>query len=485
MRINRIAILGDGIVGWMAAAALQRGLSGSGITITIVPVAGEDASLDPFGQGAAILPEFHSFLDALEVEEADLLRAARGCFSLGGVFLGWSRPDTDWFAPFGDVGAPLNGAGFYDLAARLRNAGHRVRMADFSLAAMAAAQGRFAHPLADRGSVRFSYGYGLHLHLGGFANLLRSIAPKVELSAAPYQAAIRADDGVVQGLRLEDGNMVAGDLFLDCSGAQALLCASHGFEDWSHWLPVNRAISRVIEREGALPPYSHAAAHRSGWLRTVTLNGALAETWMYDAAHVSEDALASFDAASATTFVQGRRSRAWCGNVIALGAAACVLEPLHGHALQMAANAIQRLLVLFPADLNGPEAAEYNRLTASETDRVRDFVIGHYKTNARDGEPFWDAARGMAVPEMLQHKLDVFASRGRVPIYDDEVFETEEWAALLDGQGVHPRRCDALAEAMPEGVIIQHMIRLHRLIAEAAQSMPSHHVTLQRMGLTR
>jgi tryptophan halogenase len=146
-------------------------------------------------------------------------------------------------------------------------------------------------------------------------------------------------------------------------------------------------------------------------------------------------------------------------------------------------NAIRRLIGLFPNNAEGPEAGEYNRLTASEADRVRDFVIAHYKTNGRSGEPFWDAARAMPVPEELQYKLDLYASRGRMPIYDDEMFDRAEWIAALDGQGLHPRRYDALAETIPETAIIQHVTRVRELIVDAARAMPNHGVTLNRIGV--
>ncbi|MBL7372824.1 tryptophan 7-halogenase, partial [Escherichia coli] len=93
----------------------------------------------------------------------------------------------------------------------------------------------------------------------------------------------------------------------------------------------------------------------------------------------------------AISLAQGRRAAAWTGNVVALGAAAMLVEPLHGWNLALLRNALDRLIGLLPAAPNGPEPAEYNRLTAREADRVRDFAILHYKTNGRIGEPLWDA----------------------------------------------------------------------------------------------
>ncbi|RYD58836.1 MAG: hypothetical protein EOP60_02835, partial [Sphingomonadales bacterium] len=408
------------------------------------------------------------------VDEDMLLRFARGTFALGAAFVGWAGAQSGWFLPFGDIGAGMGRVAFPPLVARLRAAGHPVRPTDFSLAAVAAAAGRFARPSEDRRSVLSSYGYGLNLDKAALAAVCRGRAKGVVHHAAPFVRAVRAENGHVAVLELEGGAQVAGDLFLDCSGPAALLSEGHGFESWAKWLPCDRVVTRSNAQQGVPPPYAHAGAHASGWLRSVPLIGGPSEAMLFASAHHSDDA--------AVTICQGRRTRAWQGNVVAIGAAAALIEPLYGHNLQLVHNAIRRLIGLFPNTAGGVEATEYNRITAEEADRVRDFVIAHYKTNGRTGEPFWDQARAISVPDELQYKLDLYASRGRMPMYDEEMFDRSEWIAALDGQGLHPRRYDALADTVPEPAIIQHVARLREMIVAAAKAMPGHGDTLARIG---
>lgn len=474
MAIRRVAILGGGVAGWMSALGLGRALHGSGIAIALVETGGPDHSIGPFGPGETAPPAFHGFLGEHGVDEDALLRAARGTFSLGAAFVGWAGAQSGWFLPFGDVGAAMGLVPFPPLVARLRAAGHPVRATDFSLAAVAAAAGRFARPSEDSRSVLSSYGYGLNLDKAALAAVCRDLAQSVTHHEAPFARAVRSENGDVVAIELEGGASIAGDLFLDCSGAAALLSQDHGYESWAKWLPCDRVIERSTAQKGIPPPYTHAGAHASGWLRSVPLIGGPSEAMLFASAHHSDDA--------AVTIHQGRRTRAWHGNVIALGAAAALIEPLYGHNLQLVHNAIARLIALFPNRAGGVEAGEYNRITAEEADRVRDFLIAHYKTNGRTGEPFWDQARAMPVPDALQYKLDLYASRGRMPMYDEEIFDRSEWIAALDGQGVHPRRYDAIADTIPEPAIIQHVTRLRELIVEAAKAMPNHGFVLAQIG---
>lgn len=470
--IRGIGIVGGGVAGWMAALALVRALPG--IQVSLIETEGPDWSLGPFGPAEASLPDFPAWLGEHGIDEGALLRAARGSFSLGTAVSGWAAREADWFLPFGTIGAPLATIAFHQLAARMREAGQPVRLADYSLAAIAAAAGRFARPSPDPRSILSSFGYGLHLDRAGLADALRAAAGLEP--AGRFRRAI--GEGTVSAVELREGGQVTADLWLDCSGPGASLARrlDDRWEDWSAWLPCDRVIETWTEVEGVPPPHAHAGAFEAGWQRTVPLAGGQGGALFYAAAQLP-------DQPGAIPLVQGRRTAAWTGNVVALGAAALRVEPLHGWNLALLANALTRLVGLLPAAPDGPEAAEYNRLTAAEADSVRDFAILHYKTNGRTGEAHWDAARAMPVPEALRRKLDLHASRGRVPLGDEELFGADDWIAALDGQGLRPRRYDALADAISEARLIDHAGRVRALILDAVRAMPHHGAMLRAEGL--
>jgi tryptophan halogenase len=331
--------------------------------------------------------------------------------------------------------------------------------------------GRFARPLDDPASVLSTYSYGLHLPRGGYRDSLRdlALARGVRPHESPFAAAQLSERGDLAGLRLADGETVPGELFIDASGPSGRLietALTTGFESWRAWLPCDRAVESASSTQIPPAPYSHIEARASGWRRVVPFQGGVGEALV---------SCSDFADAEGTAFESGRRKRAWNRNCIALGAAAATVEPLQSTSLHLLQTALARLLRLFPDSLDhAAEAAEYNRQTGEELDRLRDFLILRYKLNGRLGEPFWDAVRAMEVPEPLARKIALFESRGRVPLLDGDMFEQEEWAALLDAQGVRPRRYDPRADALPPERIRAHFTAMRTIMLKAAAALPLH-----------
>lgn len=467
----RVVILGEGVAGWAAAALLARSLPAPHYSIYLVPTGKPDDSLGPVGAVEATLPLVREFHLRLGLSEDELVPASGASYALGAAWSGWSSTEPTFFLPFGDIGAPLEAVAFHQLAGRVRAAGGVVRFGNYSLAAMAAQMGRFARPSDDPTSVLSTYSHGFHFPLGRYASALRDVAlgGGVRVGGSPFAAAELDERGDLAELRLESGETVAGDLFIDCSGPSAHLVAgalSTGFESWRGWLPCDRASSSLAPTAVPPSPYSHIEANPVGWRRVVPVQGGVGELLL---------TCSAFAEGSGVPFESGRRKRSWVRNCIAVGAAAATVEPLHSTSLHLVHRAVARLLRLFPASRHSPaEAAEYNRQTNEELDRLRDLLILPYKLNGRRGEPFWDALRAMEVPEPLARKIALFESRGRIPLLDGDMFEEAEWAALLDALGVRPRRYDPRAGALPTERIERHLSSIRSTMLEAAARLPLH-----------
>ncbi|MBC9033402.1 tryptophan 7-halogenase [Sphingomonas sp. JC676] len=448
-----IAIVGDGVAAWMTAATLARRLPRDRYAIHVI----EPGRPTPecLGSSLTALPSLVGFHAMLGITEEMILREARGTAALGVAYSGWSADGGASFFPFGAVGAPMASVAFHQLAARLVAAGRAVRPANYSVAALAAQSGRFAA----------GQPHGLHLELAAYRKAMRSVALAHGATAADGPlVAVTVEDGRIAGLALPSGT-ISPHLVLDCTGPARLAIGAleARFQSWKAWLPCDRMVSG-FSTEPVAPLYGQMFAEDAGWSCLTPLAGGTAELACYSTAFAGSDGGEAFE--------NGRLDAPWIGNCIALGTAAAVAEPLHPIGLQLTQSALARLITLLPATPEAAvEAAEYNRISANELDSVRDFLTMHYATSTRAG-PFWDTVRAAPLPERAAYKRTLFEATGRIVMYDEEMFDAEDWVTLFDAHGIRPRRHDALADGFSLDEIERHFARVRQDVIETVRAIP-------------
>jgi tryptophan 7-halogenase len=468
--VRTVVIVGGGSAGWMTAAALATTLAGR-CTITVVedPAQVEDSGcLLPFESSLPGLTVFHTLLG---LNEDALIASTGATFSLGRSFAGWTAGGP-YIHPFGEFGATIAGAGFHHLYERRRAQGVKEQLEDYCLAATAAKLGRFARPTTDPRSVMSTMGYGLHLKVADYVAELRRLALGRGVTAiAGAVDDCELEEGMIRAV-IADGVRIPGDLFIDCTGQDGGLIRERlqtPWVDWSEWLACDRFVGAISPTPLPDQPLTSVEATTSGWTLRAPLQAESGQASFYSSATTPDEDL------TALPFSQGRLASPWVGNCVAIGLSAAVVEPLEPTSLHIVQTGIARLLGLWP-DLSfaGGEAAEYNRTMGAELDRIRDFLIAHYRLNDRQGQPFWDRARAVAAPEQLALKQHQFESRGRLVLHDEEAFVEPSWIALFLGQGLNPRRHHVLADQIPDPALDQTFARMRQVIQNAAQSMPPH-----------
>jgi tryptophan halogenase len=486
-QIRSICILGGGTAGWMTAAGISNKLKGLGVDIQLI----ESDQIGTVGVGEATLPHIRFFNNTLGIDEREFMRATKATFKLGIEFCDWGRLGDHYVHPFGDYGAPIDGVDFHHFWLRLWQKGHKTSLDDYAFPVLAAEAGKFRHPGADTSEIGNNFGYAYQFDSGRYAKFLRRYAEDngVTRTEGRVTAATRdANTGHVTKITLEDGTSATADLFIDCSGFRGVLIEQElntGYEDWSQWLPCNRAIAVPCEQAGPSLPYTRATARKAGWQWRIPLQHRTGNGHVYWNEYISDEAaldqLMSTLEGPATAepkqlyFKTGKRKRLWNQNVIAIGLSGGFLEPLESTSIHLIQQGVTELLELFPdRDFDPADAREYNRRMDLQFDRVRDFLLLHYVATQRDDSEMWRYFRNMTLPVSLQEKIESWTSRGYVQRYEQGVFLPPSWVAVMAGQNLMPARFDPRAGTMAETKMRETLEKIATASAAAVQSAPAH-----------
>jgi tryptophan 7-halogenase len=487
--IRKILIVGGGTAGWMSAAALARSVNRDRCRIELV----ESSEIRTVGVGEATIPALLSFNRALGIDEGDFVRKTQATFKLSIHFVNWARENHVYYHPFSSTyGVDLDLIPFHQYWLKMRSLGDTTPLTDYSMAAVAARMGKFDLPTDDPRSVLSTYGYAYHFDASLYAAYLRTYAEArgvVRIDAKVTDVKLRGEDGFIEHVVLEDGRQLSADLFIDCSGFRGLLieqAMKTGYDDWSHWLPCDRAVATQCEyTSDAITPYTRATAHEAGWQWRIPLQHRIGTGYVYCSRHISDDAaadklLANLEGPKLADpwplrFTAGHRKTFWNKNCVAIGLAAGFMEPLESTSIHMIQTAVTKLIALFPdRDFDPLLAEEYNRKTQQEFEHIRDFLVLHYHATERDDSPLWRECRAMQIPDTLQYKMEQFRHYGKIVTNGFELFQDSNWLAVMVGQFVLPQRYDPLVDHRDLDTIFKQLLSVKQMIANAANAMPTH-----------
>lgn len=479
-KVKKVVIAGGGTAGWVAAAALSSQL-GPLIEVTLV----ESDDIGTVGVGEATIPTIRTFHHLLGLNERDFMRATRATFKLGIAFENWARNGDRYIHSFGQIGRPTWMGGFHNIWLQARAEGFGGELSDYCFELQAAEAGKFFT------SEKSPINYAFHLDASLYARFLRQFsetkgAKRVEGKIAKVEQ--DAASGFITALTLESGERLEGDLFIDCTGFRGLLIEQTlraGYEDWTHWLATDSALAVQTRSVGEPPPYTRAIARQSGWQWRIPLQHRVGNGLVYSSAHLSDDE------AHATLFANiegevlteprpiryrtGRRRKVWEKNCIALGLSSGFVEPLESTSIHLIMIGVTRLIQLFPfSGVSDALARRYNEMADSELERIRDFIILHYKATERDDTAFWRHCRDMDVPDTLKQRLALFRESALVYQAPDDLFRVDSWLQVMLGQRIEPQGRHHMGRLMTREQMQRALDGLRTNIANAVAKMPSH-----------
>ena len=484
--LNHIVIVGGGSAGWMTAAGLAYTVQGS-TKITLI----ESEEIGTIGVGEATIPPIRHFNQRIGIDEAEFLKKTQGTFKLGIEFIDWTRKGHAYFHPFGQYGAEFDTVPFYHHWMQAYLNGEAPDIGEYCMAWVAARNGKFSHPPQDRRLIQSRLDYAYHFDATLYGRFLRTFSEEKgvkRIEGKVTNVKRNSENGFISHVQLEDGTTINGDFFVDCTGFYGLLIEKTlkaGYDDWSHWLPCNRAIAVTCQRTEPLLPHTKSTAEAAGWRWRIPLQTRTGNGHVYSDAHMDQQTaedllLLGLDAKALIEpkhlrFVTGRRKKFWDKNCVAIGLSAGFMEPLESTSLHLIQYGVMRLLAMLPGQNFSPLLAEeYNALTIAEYERIRDFLILHYKATERGDSEFWRYCANMEIPDRLAYKIEHFRSHGLIVSDERELFTNPSWIAVYLGQNIIPERAPAAAQMRNKIPVADRLNEIRRAMNEAADAMPTH-----------
>ncbi|MES1200627.1 MAG: tryptophan halogenase family protein [Pseudomonadota bacterium] len=483
--LSRIVIVGGGTAGWMAGASLGKLLSKAHYSVTLI----ESDEIGIVGVGEATIPPIMTFNRTLNIDENEFMRATNATFKLGIEFVDWRRLGHSYFHPFGTYGVDMENINFHHFFIRHKLAGGSHNQEEFNTATMAARAGRFGKTTEPSPLPPISYAYQFDASL--YAKFLRTFAEKegvTRIEGKIVNVVQRASDGFIEKLVLDEGREVEGDFFIDCSGFRGLLIEQTlhaGYDDWSQWLPCNRAIAAPCERVEPITPYTRSSAREAGWQWRIPLQHRTGNGYVYCSDFLSDDEaeeklVSRLDGTLTGQprrlgFVTGTRKEPWKKNVIALGLSSGFLEPLESTSIHFIQAGIGRLFLLFPrAGFDSGMIAKYNAMSRGEMEHVRDFLVLHYKATERTDTPFWRHCQQIPLTDSLKERWDLYQNEAHLVIYPNELFKEASWFAVFTGQGVSPRSYHPFADIVEAAELERRLDLISGDVSKRVANMPTH-----------
>jgi len=476
----RVVIAGGGTAGWVTAAVLSAQIGGL-LDITLV----ESDTIGIIGVGEATIPTHKSFHNLIGVDEAEFMRETKATFKLAIAFENWGALGERYVHPFGSYGKGTWMSDFHSMWRQAKDHGFGGEFDEYCVELQAAEKSKFG-PLQKQ-----SLNHAYHLDSSLYAKYLRKKSEQrgvTRLEGFIDDVRLDEESGDIKSLMLDDGRVIQGDLFIDCTGFRALLIRKAlgvKYIGFDKWLRVNRAVAVQTEPEDDIIPYTRCRAQGAGWQWRIPLQHRVGNGHVYAGDYMEDDeALSIFTDSLATPmcsepklikFKTGRLEKIWEKNCVAIGLSSGFLEPLESTSIHLIQIIASRLVKMFPFHKSSKAVAKhFNKEFAEEFDGIRDFIILHYVATQRDDTPFWRDMKALDIPDSLAARLELYKESGIVYQTGADLFRTDSWHAVLRGQGITSESYHNIGKMMPPEKLRTALENLQSHVKRTVDSLPQH-----------
>jgi tryptophan halogenase len=390
----KIAVVGGGTAGWIAALFLARSQPNAH-DITVV----ESSKIGIIGAGEGstglLWDLFQNRWFDTGIDLKDFIESVDGTIKLGIKHKNWTGNGSSYYAP-------LDGS---NTSQQNPDVDFLHVLSEFGVDKMHVASdiGRHfeAHEFPEYCALHFDghkIGKYLKSHLvGDNLKVIDSIVKDIVLLGK---------ESAIDYLVLENGDTLKADLYIDSTGFSRFFSKKLGI-DWKSYsdhLPVNRAMPFLLDyKEDEIPdPLTTAHALSSGWMWDIPLQTRRGCGYVYDKNYISdEEAIKEIEEylgqkiqpIKFIDFEAGRSEVLWKDNCVLLGLSAAFAEPLEATSIHT--TIVQMLVLCFEfleKDIKDTFTEKnidrYNKRMTKMYDDIRDFLVVHYQ-GGRSDSPFW------------------------------------------------------------------------------------------------
>ncbi|MER2493285.1 tryptophan halogenase family protein [Catenovulum sediminis] len=468
VQAKNIVILGGGTAGWMAANLLIKKWSDLGGTVSLI----ESPEIGIVGVGEGSTPTLKRFFEIIDVAESDWMSECNATYKVDIKFANWSPESgiSQYSHPFVSQVDTFTRRAF-EVNCRTRRLGLDVntRPSDFFINGVLASQNK-APVTPENFPFRMEYGYHFDSHLLGQFLKRLAISRGVKHVSDKITSVEQKTNGDIARLTGENGQKYEGDFFIDCSGFAAVLMQKTlnvPFQSFKDNLFNDSAVVMPTSHDAQslhnIPVYTQADALSNGWCWNIPLTNRFGNGYVYSSDFISDEQ-AEIEFRKHLNMLEsevecrhlkmrvGQLNKHWQNNCLAVGLSQGFIEPLEATALHLVQIAIELFILKYQeGHFSNALQAEYNSKMHERYERVRDYIVAHYKLNTRCDSEYWRANReNMQLSNSLRHILDVWYRQedltkeiNRQGI--ENHFSSMSWHCLLAGYGVFP----ALAENQP------------------------------------
>ena len=486
-----VVVLGGGSAGWITAALLHKEWGPRGASVTVV----ESPDIGIIGVGEGSTPQLKALFEHLGIAETEWMPACDATYKLGIRFTGWSEREghESYFHPFpGPVDLHTEPGFFHNCALARRGMDVPAHPDDWYLAPMLAERGMGPHPSDN---FPFPPDYGYHFDAYKLGAFLRdwSVGRGLVHREARIASVERAGNGDIAALLTGDGERIAGDLFVDCSGFRAMLCQQElnvPFQSFAENLFNDRAVVLPTAHGGSFKPQTEAIAMSAGWRWSIPLTSRTGNGYVYSSRHISdEDAEAELrraidmeDADTEARVLQmkvGRVEQTWHRNCLAAGLAQGFIEPLEATALHIViATALEFVQALEQGGFTDRHREAFNQRTNERYEGIRDYIVAHYRLSKRTDSPYWreNAANDALSPALKAMMTAWFTHKDMgealAATYREPPYAPMSWHALMAGYGTFPP--PEKMQPAPEGTPVADLAAAREILEASARNFPAY-----------